>query len=182
MKRLYFIRHGESEGNVAGIFSGRMDVELTPKGVQQARIAGIQAKETGLVINLIITSPYKRTRATANSIATEIGYPLNKIKTNELLLERNFGNLEGTSMDDYLNEHLYQEIDNTEKAETLEHLQLRALSLLDHCKMIESDNILLVGHAAFGRALRRVIENKPYTAEYTDPLKQIPNAEIIKLI
>ena len=182
MKRLYFIRHGESEGNVSGVFSGRMDVNLTEKGIREAKQAGTDAQEQQLRFDLIIASPFKRTQDTARYIAEAIGYPKENIETHELLLERDFGSLEGTSMEAFLSEHSYREIDGTDGAETLEQLQLRALAMLDYCNLLEPESILLVGHAAFGRALRRTVEGKPFTAEYTDPFKQIPNAEIIQLM
>lgn len=182
MKCLYFIRHGESEGNVSGVFSGRMDIDLTDKGIKEAKQAGAAAHEQGLHFDLIIASPFKRAQDTARFVAEAVGYPAEQIETHELLLERDFGSLEGTSMETYLNEHSYEEIDGVEGAEPLEQLQLRALAMLDYCNLLDSENILLVGHAAFGRALRRAVEGKPFTAEYTDPFKQIPNAQIIKLL
>ncbi len=37
---LHLVRHGESTANEAGILAGRIDVELTPRGRQQAQAAG----------------------------------------------------------------------------------------------------------------------------------------------
>ena len=37
MTVMYFVRHGQSEGNVRGGFAGRVDYALSEKGVRQAR-------------------------------------------------------------------------------------------------------------------------------------------------
>lgn len=37
MPELIFIRHAESEYNREGIFAGRIDCELTEKGIEQAK-------------------------------------------------------------------------------------------------------------------------------------------------
>ena len=36
--KLVFVRHGESEWNALNLFTGWSDVELTPKGVEEADI------------------------------------------------------------------------------------------------------------------------------------------------
>ena len=52
------VRHGESEGNAAGIIQGWLDTELTVKGQEQARSAGDQLAE--MPICLLYTSPSPR--------------------------------------------------------------------------------------------------------------------------
>src|SRR5687768_14473016 len=93
MKRLYFIRHGHSEAQDKDYFSGTLDVSLTDHGRKQAQKAGKAAKK--LKIDLIVSSPMQRAAETSRIIAKEIGYPKNKILTNKVLVERDFGELEG---------------------------------------------------------------------------------------
>ena len=38
--KLVFVRHGQSEWNALNLFTGWSDVELTPKGVEEAHHAG----------------------------------------------------------------------------------------------------------------------------------------------
>ncbi len=115
-------------------------------------------------------------------MASELGYPLSKIVINDLFQERSYGILNGTAnARDFFDNHIYKDLDDVENAETVSQLQQRAKRGLAYLESIDADTILLVGHGAFGRALRRVVERKPYNREYTEPYAQIPNAQIIRL-
>ncbi len=67
----YFIRHGESEGNKAGIIQGRAPSALTEMGRTQAREAGGWMRSRG--IDLILCSPLARADQTARIIAETAG-------------------------------------------------------------------------------------------------------------
>jgi len=150
MKKLYFVRHGLSQMNVNGLFAGHTDTSLTDRGRVQAVEAGKHAK--GLDIGLIVSSPATRAHETAEIIAAEIGYPTDKIQTSDLLLERNFGIMEGKAYEPNLN------ISDVPGAETVEQLLERAHSAVKWLKEQEADNILVVSHGAIGRAMRYVID------------------------
>jgi phosphoserine phosphatase len=63
----YFVRHGESEGNAARVFTGQTDSPLTARGRQQAEaVAGELAK---VKFDRIVSSDLSRTRDTAEVIA-----------------------------------------------------------------------------------------------------------------
>eukprot|EP00931_Biecheleriopsis_adriatica_P120217 TRINITY_DN95340_c0_g1_i1.p1 TRINITY_DN95340_c0_g1~~TRINITY_DN95340_c0_g1_i1.p1 ORF type:complete len:245 (-),score=39.07 TRINITY_DN95340_c0_g1_i1:147-881(-) len=59
-RRVLFLRHGESECNVANVFSGWEDTPLTQKGRQQALEAGLYLKEKGIKFDVIFTSVLQR--------------------------------------------------------------------------------------------------------------------------
>ena len=183
MKHLYFIRHGQSQANKKAIWSGQLDSPLSEQGILEARKASKNALADNFKPDLIISSPLIRAYETAKILAEALNYPINKIQVRKGLIERNFGKLEGTSIADTLPDFdQYILLDSIESVEKLVNLQKRVASELENIKSLPSDTILIVGHAAFGRALRRVIAGKPYTQEYVGEFKQIPNAEIIKLI
>lgn len=69
-KTIYLVRHGESEGNKAGI-DNTTTTPLTTKGEQQAKEVANSLKDLG-VTNIISTNT-TRTQATASIIAKEIG-------------------------------------------------------------------------------------------------------------
>ena len=46
--KLVFVRHGESEWNALNLFTGWSDVELTPKGVEEAPHAGEMLHSLGI--------------------------------------------------------------------------------------------------------------------------------------
>ena len=47
MSKLILVRHGQSEWNLANRFTGWWDVDLTDKGVEEARAAGRQVRVVG---------------------------------------------------------------------------------------------------------------------------------------
>ncbi len=154
--------------NVAGLFSGTIETPLTDTGRKQAKIAGEKAKNLG--IDLIVASPLGRALETAQIIAKEAGYSLDKIQTNSLLIERHFGEMEGKAWHPDLN------LDDIVDIETPDTLLARARKALDWLESLEADTILVVAHGAFGRALRHhVLEDFPFT----HPSK-LANAEIVK--
>jgi probable phosphoglycerate mutase len=86
----YFVRHGETQTNAAGLITGSLDIELTPRGREQALTAA-QAL-AGEPITGVYSSPLKRARETAEPIAARLRVPLH---FDERLAERNWGALEG---------------------------------------------------------------------------------------
>ena len=60
MHRIVLLRHGESVWNMENRFTGWTDVDLTPRGVEEARRAGQVLKDAGLVFDCAYTSVLKR--------------------------------------------------------------------------------------------------------------------------
>ena len=60
MKQLVLIRHGESQWNLENRFTGWVDVDLTPTGIQQAIQAGENLKAAGYDFDIAYTSVLKR--------------------------------------------------------------------------------------------------------------------------
>jgi broad specificity phosphatase PhoE len=186
MKRLFYVRHGETEFNVNHIWSGQVETKLTENGRRQARHAGKELRQRLPHIDLMISSPFERAYHTTTIIAEEIGYPIADIQKNDLFIERSFGVLDGTSNEAYHTTHTFRDIDDAAGAETVALLQDRAARALRYLESLEGyDTILVVGHGAFGRALRRVINDIPHTEEYDDEHRKalrLGNAEIVELL
>ncbi|MFI5270552.1 MAG: histidine phosphatase family protein [Candidatus Saccharimonadales bacterium] len=181
MKKLYFVRHGETPLNVEKLFSGQIETPLTKKGVAQARTTAKLIKQTIPKIDLIIASPYTRTTHTAQIIAERIGYPSDKIVFHDLLIERSYGDLEGTSTERYYKPNMHMDIDHIETVETVKDLQDRAQKALDLVRTFDDhDVILIVGHGSFGRALYRAANNLPHTHEF-ELFFPIDNAKLLEL-
>ena len=51
--KLVLIRHGESEWNKLNLFTGWTDVELSEKGVEEAKAGGRALKEAGSLLYII---------------------------------------------------------------------------------------------------------------------------------
>ena len=92
----YMIRHGESTANLAKYASGQIDVELTPKGVEQAQTARKVADALTLKPTVIVHSHLQRARNTA-SIINEV-LELEMIEDAQIA-EQNFGDWEGVHWD-----------------------------------------------------------------------------------
>ena len=93
---LYLVRHGETEWNVKNIIQGQSNSVLTEKGIQQARKTGDELKDINF--DLIFASDSTRAYRTAEIIKLDRELV---IETSHLLRERNFGEFEGKSGDDF---------------------------------------------------------------------------------
>lgn len=60
MYQLVLLRHGESVWNKENLFTGWTDVDLSPRGEQESRDAGLLLKEHGFVFDIAFTSLLKR--------------------------------------------------------------------------------------------------------------------------
>jgi len=83
-KLIYFVRHGETESNAQGIRQGP-DGPLSEKGREQALATARRFPKHKGRPQVIISSPYQRTKETAEIIAKELNM---KVKYSDLLVER----------------------------------------------------------------------------------------------
>ena len=60
---LVLVRHGQSEWNLKNLFTGWRDVDLTEKGIAEAREAGRKLKAQGLNFDVAFTSALMRAHA-----------------------------------------------------------------------------------------------------------------------
>jgi len=93
--KLVFSRHGESEWNVANKFTGWVDVDLSEKGVGEAKTAGDLIKEAGLEFDFCHTSMLKRAIKTCNLALESAGQLYAPISKTWRLNERMYGGLTG---------------------------------------------------------------------------------------
>lgn len=82
MKEIYFVRHGESEGNIGANYQIET-TPLSPKGKEQAAYIAQRAKN--LPIEAILASTMTRAQETAHAISSELGLP---IESSDLFVER----------------------------------------------------------------------------------------------
>ncbi len=167
--------------NVGGYYSGRIETPLTSTGVSQAKATGKNLKQKNLRIDLIVSSPLSRAHHTAELIAKELGYPKDKIQFNKLFVERSFGDMEGVSWAKFME----KDMDNVKNVETVAELHNRAMNALKYLNSLKEDNVLVVSHGSFGRALYRVVNKLPHHLEHDDKHRnsfRIGNAEIVELI
>ena len=93
--KLVLIRHGESEWNLENRFTGWKDVDLSPKGTEEAKAAGRALKEMGLVFDVAYTSYLKRAIKTLNYVLEEMDELYIPVNKSWRLNERHYGALQG---------------------------------------------------------------------------------------
>ena len=94
MKKLYLLRHGQTEFNVKKLVQGRCDSPLTDLGRQQARAAAAWLKAHGVVPDKVVSSPLGRAVDTARLVACELLGPDAAVEPCEGIIERSYGSFE----------------------------------------------------------------------------------------
>ena len=155
--KLYVIRHGQTDWNVKEKCQGRTDIELNNTGIKQAQNAKEQLKK--YKIDLIICSPLKRTRKTAEIINETIN---SEIIIDERIIERGYGNLEGKTDEEWKEivgdnvsiVNYYNLNWNKQNIEPIQDICKRVWEVLDEIKEKYNDkNVLLVTHGGTCRAI-----------------------------
>ena len=100
MIKLVLVRHGQSMWNLENKFTGWTDVELSEKGVEEAKEAGKVLKEQGFHFDLAFTSILKRAEDTLRYILKEMNEENIEIKRSWKLNERHYGALQGLNKDE----------------------------------------------------------------------------------
>jgi 2,3-bisphosphoglycerate-dependent phosphoglycerate mutase len=95
MKKLVLMRHGESTWNLENRFTGWVDVDLTEKGVEEARRAGQVLKSAGLDFDLAYTSLLTRAIRTLWIAQEELDRRWLPVVKHWRLNERHYGSLQG---------------------------------------------------------------------------------------
>ena len=97
---LVLVRHGESEWNKLNLFTGWRDVDLSEKGLEEARKAGALLKAEGFRFDTGFTSALKRAQRTLDIILQTTGQTDLPITRDQALNERDYGDLVGLNKDD----------------------------------------------------------------------------------
>ena len=95
MPTLVLIRHGQSAWNLENRFTGWWDVDVTEKGAEEARAAGVLMAEKGLDFDQCFTSLQTRAIKTLNLALEEMGRLWLPVEKDWRLNERHYGGLTG---------------------------------------------------------------------------------------
>lgn len=144
------MRHGLSVMNRQGLRAGWTDTPLTDEGRKQAKKAGRDAKQHR--VDTIVCSPLSRAHETAKIVAKEIGLPKKAIHINALLIERDFGKLDGQPYDPDI------DLDGIADVESMHETETRARLALKWIETLGGQNVLVVSHGGLGRAMRNVLQ------------------------
>ena len=153
-KKIYLIRHGETESNKKGIFRGRLDIPLSQSGKEQASSVFNYFKEKN--IELVFSSPLSRALETAKTI-----FPNKKIKIDERLNNLDLGNWSGVEKEKIKKERPDEWnmwVNSPEKikfpeGESIKDVYKRVNSLLNSLKKVKADKIALISHRSVLKTL-----------------------------
>lgn len=185
----YVMRHGESESNVAEIIDsdGSETNNLTEKGREQVKLSTKSLKDKN--IDFIVTSPFLRTKKTAEIISEILGGL--KIIEDVRLRELNLGIYNKKKINEYLEEvgkTKYLALDTrVEGGETHRETMNRMMqAFMDFEKKYEGKNILFVTHGGPARMFVAGAHHLTEEELVQDELKEEPklypkNAEVVKV-
>lgn len=167
MAKLILVRHGESQWNEKGLWTGLTDIGLTEKGKEQARLAGEKLKNFS--IDLAFTSKLKRTKQTFDEIKSILGIEIPTI-SNPALNERDYGIYTGKNKWEIKKEvgdeqftKIRRSWDTTiEEGESLKDVYGRVIPYYQDeilPKLREGKNVLIAAHGNSLRALTKYLEN-----------------------
>ena len=95
MKKVVLLRHGESVWNKENRFTGWTDVDLSEKGVEEAKKAGKTLVENGFCFQKAYTSYLKRAVKTLNQVLDVMDLDWIPVEKNWRLNEKHYGMLQG---------------------------------------------------------------------------------------
>ena len=165
MKRLVFVRHGETEWSATGRHTSRTDVGLTPAGEEAARALGRRLDQLGVAPARRITSPRRRAFDTAELAGLGDG-----LEVDERLAEVGYGEYEGLTTVEIRRDRpswvLWR--DGSPGGESVEGAGRRADDLLAALAPEEGEgDVVLVGHGHFLRVLAaRYLDLSPSQARH----------------
>lgn len=105
MPQLVLVRHGQSEWNLQNRFTGWWDVDLTEKGVEEAKAAGALMAEKGVDHDLCFTSFQTRAIKTLNLALAEMDRLWLPVEKHWRLNERHYGGLTGLNKQEMRDKH-----------------------------------------------------------------------------
>lgn len=176
--KIFITIHGQTEWNALGKLQGRQDTKLNEVGKEQASTTGKKIKNKK--IDIIITSPLKRARETAEIINKQFNV---EIVEDDRLMERCYGDFEGITKVELKEKKIqYPKIDDAcnylknidiFNMETMQDLCARIYECLDEITTKYKDkNVLIVTHGSSS------IPIKCYFMKY--PLENLVDREKIK--
>lgn len=98
MPKLVIVRHGQSQWNLENKFTGWIDIDLSPKGVEEAMQAAEKLKD--YKFDMAFTSDLIRAQRTLDIILRNTGMEDIPVEKNQALNERMYGDLQGLNKDE----------------------------------------------------------------------------------
>lgn len=168
MAQLVIFRHGQSTWNLENKFTGWVDVDLTPKGVEEANSAGLKIKN--FKFDYAYSSELKRAQRTlTTALAIARHMPITPIY-HKALNERMYGDLQGLDKTETAKKYGEDQVKIWRRSydiappngESLKDTAERVLPYYEKeiaPKLKEGKNVIVVAHGNSLRALIMHLEN-----------------------
>ena len=167
MAHLILVRHGKSEWNKSGLWTGWTDIGLVEEGLEEARRAGEAIKD--LHIDTVHVSDLKRTHETWREMQHVLGLHDLAPRVHTALKERSYGVYTGKNkwqVKDEVGEEEFKKIRRSwnhpiPEGETMKDVHDRAVPYYEkHIlpELKQGKNVLIVGHGNTLRALVKYLE------------------------
>lgn len=175
--RFFYVRHGQTDWNLAGkMQGGQTERPLNETGIHQAEETRkiLEGKE----FDLVIVSPMKRAKQTANIIIDNRNVP---VIIDERLRERKLGELEGNTITEQCEEEIWDcKLNKSYKnGESVLEFEKRVLEFIEEAKKKYKDKtVLIVAHGGVAKVFKKYLYGTPKD----DNLNQydMKNCEIIE--
>ncbi|WP_201979112.1 2,3-bisphosphoglycerate-dependent phosphoglycerate mutase [Hymenobacter rubidus] len=167
MALLVLVRHGESTANLANVFTGWLNVALSPKGEEEARAAA--EKLRGFHFDAAYSSDLLRAERTLDLIVARPAWATIPVHHVWALRERMYGDLQGLNKAETALKYGQAQIDIWRRSyavappggESLQQTQERVVKFYEAeivPQLRAGRNILIVAHGNTLRALRMYLE------------------------
>jgi len=178
MSLLVLVRHGQSVSNLQNVFTGSLDVALTPKGEQEAQETA--KKLRGFHFDTAFCSDMIRARRTLDIMLRQLGQADIPVQYNAALNERYYGNLQGLNKAETVQKYGEEQVDQWRRSydvappggESLHQTQDRVVAYYKQAiaPVLQQDqHVLVVAHGNSLRALRMYLEH--FSAEHVKGLE-----------
>jgi len=167
MATIYLFRHGQSEFNLKKVFTGWLDPDLTPLGVEQAKALGEMLKDK--TIDLAITSKLIRAQKTLDEVLA-FHPECQETLIDNRIIERSYGDLAGKSHQEIIEkfgENQYEKWhrgwdDQPPAGESFDDVEVRVQDFINDLKEKYSNKNIGIAISAHGnsiRLFRKIMEN-----------------------
>lgn len=168
MPQLIIVRHGQSQWNLENRFTGWIDIDLSPKGVEEARSAGEKLK--GYTFDKAYTSALIRAQRTLDIILDIINQRDIPVEKDKALNERMYGDLQGLNKDETREKFGHEQVHIWRRSydiappngESLKDTAARVMPYYEEKiipDLLSGKNILISAHGNSLRALVKSLEN-----------------------
>jgi 2,3-bisphosphoglycerate-dependent phosphoglycerate mutase len=185
MATLVLLRHGQSQWNLENRFTGWVDIDLSPKGEEEAHSAAARIKGRGIRFDVAYTSVLVRAIHTLDIVLADLGQAGIPVSKDKALNERMYGDLQGMNKDEMRGKFGAEQVQIWRRSYDI--APPNGESLKDTCartlpyykKYIQKDliagkNVLVSAH---GNSLRSIVKYIENISDSEIPKVEIPTGE-----